>query len=170
MAASTKRPFFTRASDKLYLRLRHRAAWASATAEAADPGRGFESLHGHRYALLTTFRKSGEPVPTPVWFGVGEDGRLYLRSERDTGKVKRVRNDGRVRIAPSNFRGKPLGAPVEGRARVLPPEEEERAEHAIQSNYGRFRKVYESAGNRIGIDAVYIEVEPAAGETVAATA
>jgi uncharacterized protein len=160
MATTTKRPLFTRLSDKLYLRLRHRGAWDSATAEAADPARGFESLRGKQYALLTTFRKSGEPVPTPVWFGVGEDGKLYVRSERDTGKVKRIRNDGRVRIAPSNFRGKPLGPPVEGRARILPPEEEERAEQAIQSNYGRFRKIYEGAGNRIGIDAVYIAIEP----------
>ena len=162
MAASTKRPLFTRLSDKVYLRARHRDAWGSAKAEAADPARGFEPLHGHKYALLTTFRRSGEPVPTPVWFGVGEDGHLYLRSERDTGKVKRIRNDARVRVAASNARGKPLGPPVEGRARILPPEEEERAERAIQANYGRFRRIYESVGNRMGIDAVYIEIEPAA--------
>jgi PPOX class probable F420-dependent enzyme len=160
MATTAKRPFFTRMSDKLYLRLRHRDAWGSATAETVDPARGFETLGGSKYALLTTFRKSGEPVPTPVWFGVGDDGKLYVRSERDTGKVKRIRRDGRVRVAPSSFRGKPLGPPVEARARVLPAEEEERAEHAIQSNYGRFRRVYEGAGNRIGIDAVYIEIEP----------
>ena len=160
--AEKKRPLFTRLSDKLYLRLRHRDAWASASAEPVDPARGFEPLRGKQYALLTTFRRSGEAVPTPVWFGVGDDGKLYIRSERDTGKVKRIRNDGRVRVAPSNFRGKPLGPPVEGQARILPPEEEERAERAIQSNYGRFRRIYEGAGDRIGIDAVYIEVEPAA--------
>ena len=76
--------------------------------------------------------------------------------------MKRIRNDGRVRVAPSNARGKPLGAPVEGRARILAPDEEDRAERAIQSNYGTFRRIYERAGNRIGIDAVYIEIEPAA--------
>ena len=164
MAASTKRPLATRLSDKVFLRIRHRDAWGSATAQAVDPARGFEPLAGHKYALLTTFRRSGDPVPTPIWFGVGEDGHLYLRSERDTGKVKRIRNVGRVRVAPSNARGKPLGPPVEGRARILPSEEEERAERAIQSNYGRFRRIYEGAGNRMGVDAVYIEIEPAAAE------
>ena len=57
-------------TDAVYLRLRHRDAWSSASAEPLAAAAGFESLRGHEYCLLTTFRRSGEPVPTPVWFGL----------------------------------------------------------------------------------------------------
>jgi PPOX class probable F420-dependent enzyme len=162
MANQAQRPLFARASDKLYQRLRHRQAWSSATAEPVDSARGLDSLRGHKYALLTTYRKSGDAVPTPVWFGVGEDGNVYVRSESDVGKVKRIRNNGRARIAPSDFRGKPKGPPIEGRARILPPDDEDRAERAIAANYGRFRRMYEKAGERIGAETVYIEIAPTA--------
>jgi PPOX class probable F420-dependent enzyme len=153
-----ERPLIARLSDRFFLRIRHRRAWGSAT----DPPTGtLDSLRGHKYCLLTTFRRSGEPVPTPVWFGLGDDGRLYLRSETVVGKVKRVRNDPRVRVAPCTMRGKPQGPPVEGRARLLPQEEEERAERAIAANYGAFRRMYERVGEGAGAELVYIEVAPA---------
>jgi PPOX class probable F420-dependent enzyme len=170
MAGKAKRPLLTRRSDKLYLRIRHRQAWSSADAEPADSAGGFEPLRGHEYALLTTFRRSGEPVPTPVWFGVAENGRLYFRSEAGVGKLKRIRNEPRVRLAPCTMRGKPLGPSVEGRAHILSPDEEESAERAIQANYRRFRKVYEGMGHRIGVEAKYVEVEPAAVPAPRATA
>ena len=78
------------------------------------------------------------------------------------GKVKRIRNDPRVRIAPSTFRGKPLGPPLEGRARIVPEAQEEEAERVIAANYGRFRKIYE--GMPSGAELVYVEIEPGPGE------
>jgi uncharacterized protein len=159
---SSQRSRITAVTDFFYLRMRHRDAWNSAAAETIAPEHGFESLRGHKYCLLTTFRKSGKPVPTPVWFGLG-DGKTYLRSEAAVGKVKRIRSNPRVRVAPCTFRGKPLGSPVEGRARVLAPNESERAERAIAANYGLFRKLYERAGNRLPTDFLYIEVEPLTG-------
>jgi PPOX class probable F420-dependent enzyme len=153
-----ERPLIARFSDRVYLRMRHKRAWSSAREEPAGTP---DSLRGHKYALLTSFRRSGDPVPTPVWFGVGDDGRLYLRSESQVGKVKRIRNDPRVRMAPCSFRGKPLGPPIEGEARILPPGEEERAEAAIAANYGAFRRLYERGGERVGAETVYIEITPA---------
>ena len=162
MATTTKRPLFTRLSDKLYLRLRHRGAWDSATAEAADPARGFESLRGKQYALLTTFRKSGEPVPTPVWFGI-DDGRIYVRCEDDSGKAKRLRANPHVRVAPCNNRGRPYGPAVEARARLLTePGDRERAERAIQANFGLGRRVFERGGETLGVTSTYLEIEPQA--------
>jgi uncharacterized protein len=118
---------------------------------------GFEHLRGHKYCLLVTYRRSGEPVPTPVWFGL-RDGKLYVRSEADGAKVKRVRNDPRVRVAPCTVRGKPLGPPAEGQARVLElASAEERAETALQANYGLGRKVYEGT---LGAVAAYLEITP----------
>ena len=146
------------ASNRFYLRVRHPEAFRA----AAEPGTAhdFAALAGHKYCLLTTFRRDGTPVPTPVWFGVGE-GRLYVRTEAAVGKVKRIRNDPHVRIAPCTFRGKPLGLTVEGTARVLPAAEEERAERAIAANYGLGRRLYEGAGGGMGIELVYLEVTPA---------
>jgi len=144
-------------TDRLFDRMRHREAFA--VREAATSG--FDHLRGHKYALLTTFRRSGEAVPTPVWFGLGDDGRVYVRSEADVGKVKRIRNGGRVLVAPCSVRGRPKGPAAEGRARVLPPEEDDRAEAALQGNYGLGRKVYEGVGERMtGIQTVYLEITP----------
>ena len=158
--AFSDRSRITQLTDRIYLRIRHRDAWSSATAEPVASERGFELLRGRKYCLVTTFRRSGEPVPTPVWFGLADD-RLYFHSEATVGKVRRIRANSRVRVAPSDARGKPLGPPTEGIARVLPREEERAAERAIAANYGLGRRVYERVGERIGVGMVYVEVVPA---------
>jgi PPOX class probable F420-dependent enzyme len=144
------------ALDKVYLKIRHPKAFEVTRGET----QGFDHLRGHKYALLTTFRRSGEAVPTPVWFGVGDDGNVYVRSEADVGKVKRIRANGRALVAPSDARGKPKGPAAEGRARVLPPSEHERAERAIAANYGFGRKVYEGVADRLNYDLEYLEIAP----------
>jgi uncharacterized protein len=114
--------------------------------------------------LIVTFRRSGNAVPTPVWFGLDDEGRLYVRTGRDVAKVRRIRANPRVRVAPCTVRGKPLGPPLEGFARVLPPEDEDRAEAALKSNYGLGRRLYETVGDRAaGVEAVYLEITPATG-------
>jgi uncharacterized protein len=148
--------------DYFLLRIRHRDAWSAESKESIAPEHGFESLRGHKYCLLTTFRKSGEPIPTPVWFGLA-DGKAYIGSDAAAAKVKRIRNNPRVHVAPCTLRGKPLGSAVEGRARILAPQEWERAEHAIAANTGLSRKLLVGVGNRVEVDVVRIEVEsPAA--------
>lgn len=163
---SSQRSRITAATDYVYGRMRHRDAWSSATAEPLPRERGFDSLQGHKYCLLTTFRKSGEPIPTPVWFGLA-DGTVYFRTEGAVGKVKRIRNNPRVRVAPCTVRGRPLGPPAEGYARLLGPEDSQRAERAIAANYGLGRRVYEAVGQRLSsIDQVYIEIEPVSPDEV----
>jgi uncharacterized protein len=132
---------------------------------ARQPGTAADlsALEGHKYALLVTFKRDGTPLPTPVWFGLA-DGKLYVRTEADTAKVKRIRNDPHVRVGPCSDRGKPKGPLTEGRARVVSPDEEQQAEAALQANYGKARDVYERMADRIGFDAVYIEVTPEGGE------
>ncbi len=88
-----------------------------------------------------------------------------MRTERAVGKTKRIRANGRARLAPSNMRGKPLGPAADGVARVLEESEWPRAEVALESNYGLGRKVYESQGERLGIDTVYLEIAPAGSVT-----
>jgi uncharacterized protein len=143
------------ASSRFYLRIRHPQAWQAEFAAAGN----FDSLHGHKYALLHTFRKSGEAVPTPVWFGLA-DGKLYFRTYADAPKVRRIRNNPRVLVGPCDVRGKPKGPLGEGRARVLSAAEKGAAERAIQSNYGLFRRIYEGSF-AMKVEGAYVEVEPA---------
>lgn len=60
----------------------------------------------HKYCLLTTFRKNGEPFPTPVWFGLA-DGKVYIGSDAAAAKVERIRNNPQVCISPCSACGKP---------------------------------------------------------------
>ena len=75
-------------------------------------------LDRHRYASLATFRRSGAEVATPVWFAA-VDGRLYVVSAGDSGKVKRIRNSARVRLAPCDARGGVRGPWQEATARIV---------------------------------------------------
>jgi uncharacterized protein len=138
-------------------------------AEAArQPGQsgGFDSLRGSKYTLLVTFKRSGEPVPTPVWAGLAENGCLYVSTEPDSAKVRRLRNDPHVRVAASNVRGKPRGPVIEGSARIVSPDEEEYAERALKEHFGLGRRIFESMGAASG-PMVYIEVSPAGQEVPA---
>jgi hypothetical protein len=97
----------------------------------------FVDLRGQRYISLATFRRNGQPVLTPVWFA--EDaGKLYVMTRSDSGKYKRLRNP-QVRVAPCTSRGRVTGPDTLGTARVLPPEEEARAQQALARKYWLIR-------------------------------
>lgn len=98
----------------------------------------FPALEGHKNVNLATFRKSGEPVVTPVWYIV-LDGKLYVRTGAGSGKVKRIRNNPRVLLAPTTVRGKRIGPESEAKARILGPGEEELAEKAIERLRRRYK-------------------------------
>jgi len=91
-------------------------------------------IRGKKYLSLTTFRKNGTAVPTPVWFGE-ENDKLYVMSRSDSGKAKRLRNNPDVRIAPCTIRGKVTGPEFPARVRILPPEDWPRARHTIHKKY-----------------------------------
>lgn len=146
----------TSAPNRFYDWIRHPSARSLASEERAVSG--FDHLQGHKYCLLVTYKRSGEAVPTPVWFGL-KGSKLYVRSAADAAKVKRIRNDSRARVAPCSARGKPLGPPADGRARVLDHQSEiELAEAALQANYGLGRRMYEGASEAVGINTLYLEV------------
>jgi hypothetical protein len=73
-----------------------------------------------RYVSLTTFRKNGTGVATPVWHVIN-DGELFVVSDADAWKVKRIRNNGHVVVTVCNMRGKiaPHSPSAEGAARLL---------------------------------------------------
>jgi uncharacterized protein len=148
---------------RFYDRMRHPASASVATVPLAAR-RDFGSLRGHGYCLLVTFRRDGRGVATPVSCGVGDDGNAYVRTETRVAKVRRVRNDPRVRLAPCSIRGKPLDAPVEGLARVLPDAEVPRADAALRAAYGPAQRVFEGIIDRLDVEMAYIEISPAGTE------
>lgn len=95
-----------------------------------------ERLATSTYVSLTTFKKAGTAVATPVW--VSSDGdRLYVWTQGDSGKVKRIRNNGHVLVAPSDSRGGLQGAAVEGEARILDSAEDlARVQSLHRAKYG----------------------------------
>ena len=91
-------------------------------------------IQAQRYISLTTFRRSGAAIATPVWFGE-DNGKLYVMTRSDMGKTKRIRNNPQVRVAPCTIRGKMTAAEFPATARILPPEEHARARQTINRKY-----------------------------------
>ena len=144
------------ASDRFYDRMR--SPEAKQIADAAPTGK-LEDLWGRKYCVLVTFKKSGEAVPAPLWFGSG-DGKVFVQTGASTAKVKRIARNPAVRVAPATSRGRPLGPPFLGTACVVPPEGEANAERWLQANYGMGRRVYMRFLDRV--QNVYVEITPAA--------
>jgi len=93
-----------------------------------------DTIRGQKYISLTTFRKTGAAVATPVWFGE-DDGKLYVMTRSDMGKTKRIRNNAQVKVAPCTIRGKVTGAEVAATARLLPEDAFARARKTITRKY-----------------------------------
>jgi PPOX class probable F420-dependent enzyme len=102
----------------------------------------FAQLNKASYISLTTFRKTGEAVPTPVWFAERE-GTLYLFTFPGAGKVKRINHTARVTVAPCTLNGRVTGPAIEGKARVLTePADEALAEQTLAKKYGIIWRLY----------------------------
>ena len=111
-----------------------------------------KEIQGQKYVCLTTFRKSGVGVATPVWFAERED-KLYVKTRIESGKSKRIRNTPSVRVAPCTIRGKIIGPEFSGKARILPREQFGAAKEAINRKYFFARLSLSNSKNE------YLEVE-----------
>lgn len=92
-------------------------------------------ISDQKYINLETYRKSGKPVCTPVWFVTNNDT-IYVVTTKETGKVKRLQNNQSVRIAPCGFRGELKGEWVSGTARFAEKDEAETALRLRKKKYG----------------------------------
>jgi len=117
-------------------------------------------LKGHNFISLTTFRKTGVGVPTPVWFTVIED-KFYVITDASSGKVKRLCNNPRVQVAPSDVQGKIIGETFFAQTRILTSEEYKTPETAFIAKYGidQWRQFGMPEGDDLG-KRVYIEFFP----------
>jgi uncharacterized protein len=93
-------------------------------------------FEGERVISLETFRKNGEPVRTPVWF-LKEDGTLIVHTGGTSGKIKRIRRNPKVRVAPSTFRGQPKADYVDAHAELqTDPETVNKYYKLVYKKYG----------------------------------
>lgn len=113
---------------------------------------------GHKYLNLETYRKSGAGVRTPVWFAE-KDGELYLYTLADAGKVKRIRNNPRVRAVPSDFRGNALGEWIEGEAHILPAGQAQAADRLLSQKYW-MKRIFDWTSRLRRTARVYVAVRP----------
>lgn len=81
-----------------------------------------ERLGREKYVSLTTYRRSGAPVATPVWV-VGDGARLLVWTAATTGKAKRISHTPRVAVAACDARGRVNGPTTDASARIVPDEE-----------------------------------------------
>ena len=88
------------------------SAAATGTAQALD------SLRGRKYISLTSFRRDGSAVSTPVEF-VMKDGAVYVRAREGSGKIRRIRANPNVTLAPCDIRGVVKGPVFEGKGAAV---------------------------------------------------
>ena len=130
----------------------------------------FPDLGREQCIALTTFCKTGQAVTTPVWFAISL-GTIYVETHGDAGKLKRLRRNGRVALAPCTYSGKVTGVVSEGDARILTePEECTAASTALAKKYGFMLPLFHFVRNvqrllqrKARVEVVYIAIESISG-------
>jgi hypothetical protein len=123
----------------------------------------FEPFVRQTNVLLTTYRRDGTPVGTPVTIAV-EGDRAFVRTFDKAWKVKRIRNNPLAEIAPSTVRGKPTGPAMRVRARLLSGDEAAHASRALVGKYRVVHGVLVPLAHRLrGYKTVHFELTPADG-------
>jgi PPOX class probable F420-dependent enzyme len=122
-----------------------------------------------KYLSLTTYRRDGTPVSTPVWF-VEDDGRLVVITAADSYKVKRLRRNPAAMVAPCNARGVLEGDAVPAEVEFLPDEEHGRVDVLMAGKYRVdrilvlpvYRLVMKLRGKSVGVsgNAAYLAITP----------
>ena len=127
--------------------------------------RAVTALEGEKYLSLTTFRRDGTPIATPVWFAT-DTNRLLIWTSARSGKVKRLGRNPRVLVSACSLRGRTTGEQHEGRASLLPPEAGGSVQLLLRRKYGitkRLLDVYNSLDRRLRrrppTPAAYLEVQ-----------
>ena len=88
-----------------------------------------------KYINLETYRRNGQAVRTTVWF-VMDAGTIYIRTDMNSGKIKRIKNNPNIRITPSGARGQLKGKWIEGKIKMAGSLEVEHANQLLEQKYG----------------------------------
>lgn len=107
------------------------------------------NLDSKKYIALETFKKNNQPVKTPVWFVI-HNGMIYVITRDKTGKVKRLKNNSNVRIAPCTLFGKVIGDWGAGNAKFVTDEEFKKALELRKRKYGVMDTIARFASRKKG--------------------
>lgn len=125
---------------------------------AASDDVSFDTVTRAQYVLLTTFTKDGRPKPTPIWIAPDGDRALVI-TEKNSWKVKRIRNTPRVTLAVCDMKGRVKGETIEATATVLDDSHTEAVYRAINKRYGIVGKIFTffsklrgGAGRTVGLE------------------
>ncbi len=103
-----------------------------------------------QYLNIESFRKNGQGVKTPVWF-VQDEETLHVWTQADSGKARRIRRDGTVRVAPSTGSGEPIGEWVSAQAQTdESPEAIKNVTKMMRKKYGIMFSVFGFIGRMRG--------------------
>jgi uncharacterized protein len=120
----------------------------------------FDDLAKQRNVVVTTYKRDGSGVATPVNVVVVGD-HAYFRTWSTAGKAKRLRRDSRVDIAPSTARGKPTGPAISATARLLEPNEVPPVRQALAKKYPILQGQLVPLAHRLRhYDTVHYELSP----------
>jgi len=123
----------------------------------------FTALRQEKYLSLVTRRRDGREVATPMWFVV-EGERIYMRTGAQSAKVKRIRNNGRVTLAPCTAAGRVTGTAVSAHAVVADASLLEPVNRAVKQKYGVMKTLIDLINRLRGLrDMAVIEIS-ATGE------
>ena len=126
----------------------------------------FEHLRRAETVLLTTRRRDGRTVDTPVNLAVAADGAGYFRTWTTAGKVKRLANFPGVRVAPCTRRGRPTGSDQPALASRLAGAAAEQAARSLASRFPVIQGWLVPLAHRLARrETVYYRLEPAAEPT-----
>jgi PPOX class probable F420-dependent enzyme len=111
------------------------------------------ALSDEKYILLTTFRRDGTPVSTPVWVVALDGDTVGFWTSSGSGKVKRLAHTARVTVQPSDARGrvKQGSTAAEATARVVTGSEFDAISQRVLAKYGFMTKLTKALGTIAGI-------------------
>lgn len=102
-------------------------------------------MPGARYLLLTTYRRDGAEVATPVWFAPAGH-QLLIWTEARSAKVRRIRRDHRISVCTCTAKGRPTSQPAYGTAEFLNPEQGALAQRQLRRRYWLAIPLYHAYG------------------------
>ena len=115
----------------------------------------------HKYVQLVTFRKSGLPVGTAMWFALDESGRMYMQTNAASAKVKRLSNHPEIEVMPSDSRGKPLGPAWRGTTVLHGPQTAvaRKSIALLKQHYGWIYRIFNFGLWLFRRNLVYLEIQ-----------
>jgi len=124
-------------------------------------------LTGHQYMSLETFKRTGQGIRTPIWFAADSaapldspSAKLYIYTIDDTGKVKRIRNSDKVRVAPCDSRGKLLGEWADARAAIVTGDEAALGMRLLNKKYFPLKQILALFASFSSRKRVIIAIQP----------